>query len=410
MNHADEKPFNLQTLLYTRAITPYFQPIISIRQQALIGFEALARGINTITNAIVMPDTLFFTAAKCHQLVALDRLCREKACENYKFITANFKRALLFFNLEASIIDNGVVGSGHVIDHCRKNNIPCSSVVIEINESKVCDVAALKTFIENHKKLGFLIALDDVGNGHSNLDRILHAKPDIIKIDRCLVSNLDQDYYKQEIFKAVTHMSQKIGALIVAEGIETEPEALTALQLGADMLQGYYFAKPQPVKELGTLCFNSKIKVIAALFKDYKSNEITLRYRQRKNYENILTSLLVELSQILPEQREAMLRQLIIKYPFIQFLYILNMDGIQISDTVSSPANAGQQTNVLYQRAYYGTDQSLKNYYLFIQAGMKQYVSEPYMSLANGKPCITHSMIFKDSDNNQYILCADFNP
>ena len=95
------------------------------------------------------------------------------------------------------------------------------------------------------RQRGFLVVLDDVGAGHSNLDRIPLIRPDIIKIDRSLITGVDADFYKQETFKSLVSLSRRIGALVVAEGIETEREAVAALELGADLLQGYFLGRPQ---------------------------------------------------------------------------------------------------------------------------------------------------------------------
>ncbi|WP_371379901.1 EAL domain-containing protein [Sporomusa aerivorans] len=400
----------LSCLLLNRSVTTYFQPIISIRQHTVTGYEALSRGIDAYTGATIMPNILFPLAAESSRLVALDRLCREKAFETFNMSAAKHERAILFLNLETSIIDSGVVGSGHLINSCLKNGINPASVAIEINESKVHDLKALETFIQSHKQYGFLFALDDVGNGHSNLDRILQVKPDIIKIDRCLVSNINQDYYKQEIFKCLAHLGKKVGSQIVAEGIETEDEALTALQLGADMLQGYYFAKPVPVTDILPQSLESKIRLIASLFKTCRLAAIKNQFQKKTQSSSTFLHLLEELSKTTASRFDGRLYELMAEHPRIQYLYILNMAGVQITDTVGSSNTLNEYAAVLYQSDQKGTDQSLKDYCLIIQAGMDQYISEPYMSMANGRLCVTYSKIFRDAAGNSYILCADFDP
>lgn len=97
----------------------------------------------------------------------------------------------------------------------------------------------LKMFLCTYKEYGFLIALDDVGTGHSNLDRISLVKPDILKIDRSIIDNIDQRYHNQEVFKSLVNLSKRIGTMVVTEGVERKEEAILAFELGADMLQGY---------------------------------------------------------------------------------------------------------------------------------------------------------------------------
>ncbi len=78
----------------------------------------------------------------------------------------------------------------------------------------------------------------------SNLDRISIIKPDILKIDKSLVQSAAGQYHSSEIVKSLVALAHRIGSLVIAEGVETANEAVIALELGVDMLQGYYFAKP----------------------------------------------------------------------------------------------------------------------------------------------------------------------
>ena len=109
--------------------------------------------------------------------------------------------------------------------------------MIEINETKVQDNAVLKRFTDTYRKYGFMVALDDVGTGSSNMDRILLVKPNIIKVDISLVRNIHNDYFKQGIFKSLVNLCNRIGALVVAEGVESEEEAIQVLRLGGQMIQ-----------------------------------------------------------------------------------------------------------------------------------------------------------------------------
>ncbi|HWR45717.1 EAL domain-containing protein [Sporomusa sp.] len=401
---------DLDKILKNKSIATWFQPIVSVKQHAIIGYEALSRGIHPCTQELIAPHTLFSVAEATNKLVELDRICREKALENYKPLSTLNERTLLFINFDTAIIDKGVVGSGNLISCVQRFGYNPASVVIEIIESKVCDIGALKSFVGKHKELGFLIALDDLGNGHSNLDRIFHVRPDIIKIDRWLISELDTDYYKQELFKALVYMAKKTGSLVIAEGVETEAEALASLEFGADLLQGYYFSKPQPLEVVCPLCFNKKLNHVSASFRHSKLRKITNDYCKKNDYHTLLLDVLTQLSKTTPDQFESTLQQVVLNTPLIQYLYVLNIAGTQITDSIGVPGSANGQTAGIFQADRSGTDQSLKDYCLFVQAGLETYMTEPYMSLANGKPCITYSIAFRDSTKNQYILCADFSP
>ncbi|MDR3564751.1 MAG: EAL domain-containing protein [Negativicutes bacterium] len=401
---------SLDAILEKRAIETHFQPVVSMRKKSVIGVEALSRGLDPLTAAVIMPQVLFSLAAASGRVVDLDRLCREKALENFKHIRTTEDSLLLFLNLDASIIDKGVVGSGHLIQSVEKMGLSPSSVVIEIIESRVDDIQALKTFIAAYRKYGFLIALDDIGNGHSNLDRIFHVRPDIIKIDRCLVAEIDKDYYKQEVFKSLVGLAKKIGSLVVVEGVETKEEALACLEFGADMLQGYYFAKPQPLPNVLQKGIGEKINLIVADYMNARIEHINAKLVKKQRYDNVLESVVRELSKLQPAHLEMKLRELAEEHDCLQSFYILDMAGLQITDTIETPSETDEKRHGIFQAAFNGVDQSLKDYYVFICAGLDRHITEVYRSLANGKLCVTGSIVFKDCTDNRYILCVDFNP
>jgi EAL domain-containing protein (putative c-di-GMP-specific phosphodiesterase class I) len=104
----------------------------------------------------------------------------------------------------------------------------------------------LRDFVEGHRDAGYLVALDDIGKGHSNLDRIFLLKPDIIKVDRSIVTKIESNYHQQEVFKSMVQLARRIGALVVAEGVETRDEALHCVECGAICCRGTSSLNPSP--------------------------------------------------------------------------------------------------------------------------------------------------------------------
>ncbi|CQR73160.1 putative EAL-domain containing protein YkuI [Sporomusa ovata DSM 2662] len=396
---------NLEWILKHRAIQTYFQPIISIRQQTVIGLEALSRGLNA-NNDLILPQPLFTVAAATGKSVELDRLCREKALENYKRIPDN--DSFLFLNLNTSILDEGVVGSGHLITAVNQLGLKPSSIVIEVIESKVHDIENLTRFIKLYRQYGFLIALDDVGSDSSNMDRILQVHPDIIKIDRVLICNINTDYYKQELFKALVLVAKKTGALIIAEGVETHSEATTSLELGADFLQGYYTAYPAPFPQHINSVSAKTMRLLSSAYRRSIVENIRNMSLKRKFYEKILEGLIKKLACIPPEHFEMKLNQIAKDQTCVQCYYILDINGTQITETVKAYLHNTEHCHGMFHPDCKGSDQSLKDYYLYIHSGFERYISEPYISLANGQPCLTGSILFQAYSGNSYILCIDF--
>ncbi|MTI80887.1 MAG: EAL domain-containing protein [Firmicutes bacterium] len=393
--------------LMTFNILTHFQPIISIKRRAIIGLEALSRGVSNAGSDLIPPIQLFEFASKNGHQIMLDRLCREKALASFKQ-TDNKKKLMLYLNFDASIIDKGVLGSGHLINFVNKLNLNPNNIVIEIIESNVNDIEALKKFIKTYKSFGFLIALDDIGTGHSNLDRISLIEPDILKIDKSLIRDIDIKYHNQEIVNSLVNLSRKIGALVVAEGIENEKEAIAASELGVDFLQGFYFLEPQIITDQSLQSTSIKINDVAKHFKVHMLHKFDEKLNKEKKYYNLADSIIKKLAKT--EDFDSTLAEIINLNHFIECIYVLNERGIQVTRTVCDLKKLSNYKNPLFKPAEKGTDHSLKEYYLSNRNSQRIYFSEPYISLATGNLCLTISAVFnRHLKDEKYILCLDIN-
>jgi len=403
-----DRTFQISEIVRLGAVTTWFQPVVSIRKKEVIGFEGLSRGMTSA--GLVAPAVLYSSARDSGCLLELDRLCREKTLMNFEGRFHNpCGRQLVFMNFEASLLDEGACGSGHLIDLVSQMELSPSDIVIEIVESRVRDIGALKRFVITYRDYGFLIALDDIGAGHSNLDRISLLKPDILKIDREVLKDIDRSYHKQEIFKSITNMAHNLGAIVVAEGVETEEEVLQCLALGADLFQGYYFGMPdEPENIPGNSVLMGRIAALAAR---YKNEEITkLRECRQRHilYAGVIKKLLRGISQVPACNCEERLREMISGNPAVEAFYIVDENGIQITDTVINP-DSHVKRQKLFHPARRGDDQSMKEYiYPLLSTGLKRYTTDRYISLATGNICRTVAISYRDAERDKYILCVDF--
>jgi EAL domain-containing protein (putative c-di-GMP-specific phosphodiesterase class I) len=399
----------LNKIIDEEAIEVHYQPVVSIVKKSIIGLEGLSRGI--YENELIDPLPLFKKASKEKRSIDLDRLCREKVIENFLEIYSKHKDMLLFINVDGSTMTDETVGSGFLLDLVNRCNIKPENIVLEIVESKVSNVQALARFVNNYRSYGFLIALDDVGSGRSNLDRISIIQPDIIKIDRVLVKDVHVDYYKQEVFKSLVSLSKTLGAMVVAEGIETEEEALKVVELGADMLQGFYFATPQKVTSSMIKTFNQPIRRVAAHYSAYLAERIRSQKIKHKEYEEVIKEALNEISKVEEKRFDFKLLDIINTHKVFECIYILDTAGVQVTDTVAAYGNYSKHKNLIFKPAKKGDDHSLKKYYYFLKnMKVSKYLTEPYISNATGTLCVTMSCVFKNLDNKKFILCVDLNP
>jgi EAL domain-containing protein (putative c-di-GMP-specific phosphodiesterase class I) len=404
--HRTENGVDIHGILERGGIASFFQPIVSVKKKSVIGFEALSRGING-AGGLLPPQALFEAAAAEGRTRDLDRLCRQKAFESFGALKNDPDRYILTINIDPSILDEGTVGSNHLRDLAQSLGMQPGKVLIEIIESRIRDMEALKKFVTLYREYGFLIALDDIGAGMSNLDRISIIKPDILKIDKSLVQSAAGQYHSSEIVKSLVALAHRIGSLVIAEGVETANEAVIALELGVDMLQGYYFAKPGPRMEEFMNGIDEKIEAVAASFKERTVQRINSKKFLHRSYNQIINTLISELSRIPDEEYDAALTVLIRPHPELECAYILDEDGIQASDTIFASGSGGDSKGFFFQPGSRGTDQSSKDYYFLLAAGLPKYTTAPYISLASRNICITISVAFRDVNFRKRILCMD---
>jgi len=401
---------SVEAIISNERIVTHFQPIISIKKREIAGFEALSRGVAENNGNLITPDRLYGAALKKGRTLALDRLCRKKALENFQnSLSSHERRQLLFVNFEASLLDEGVGGSGHMMDLASQLSLHPSDIVIEIVESKVKDIKALQNFVETYRYYGFLIALDDVGAGHSNFDRISLIKPDILKINRDIITAINDDYYKQQVFKSLANLSHNIGTLVVAEGVETEEETLQCLMLGADLFQGYYFKRPGAadfIRQAGDLL--KKISQIADRYTKHEISKIREANKRQRLYAGIMRSIVNSLASMPAPFCEKTLRKTVQELILVEAIYIVDQNGIQVTNTILNTSFILKK-HKLFQPAQKGDDHSLKEYiYPLLNTSLRRFTTERYISLATGTVCRTVSASFKDMKMNSYILCVDF--
>lgn len=397
---------DIDAIIERRDIVSFFQPLVSIKKKAVIGFEALSRGVLADGDGLIPPCLLFDKAAEQGRRVDVDRLCRSVAFSRFKHLHDKERSLLLSVNMDVRILDTEAAGSNYLLQQVMDNGVNPNNVIIEVLEADVQNTQALLDFIEKYRRYGFLIAIDDVGAGHSNLERIAYIKPDVLKIDRSLISEIDKGYHKREVVKSLTMLGRKIGSLIVAEGVERQEEAVLLMELGVDIFQGYYFARPiAPDRDPCGL--PDTVAEVGKVFKEYILQKISRKRSRFSVYNALVSELSTQLGEVHFNEYDRTLVDYLSLHAELECLYVLNMEGTQISNTVCNPYHISESRRFIYQPAQKGADHSLKEYYLPVKAGLSRYTTEEYTSLASGNRCTTIALVFEMQDRERAILCVD---
>lgn len=227
-------------------LSSVYQPIFDPHGQ-IIGVEALVR-IEDIERGNVRPD-IFFHSDKFefNDKMNVERLSRVIHIRN--FARSKYRHLQLFLNVLPSSgqylsLDN--IESSLLSQRIKALNLNNSQLVMEVVELQVPDERQLQVAMNKLAKSGFHIAIDDFGVEASNRQRVEQLQPSIIKIDRSLMLA----YMKGEPFPLMSgiHLARRVGAKLVVEGIETQPQLDAMHALHIDMYQGYYLATPKPLE------------------------------------------------------------------------------------------------------------------------------------------------------------------
>lgn len=236
---------DLHSILTGKRLIAHFQPIVNLNNRSIYGYEGLIRGPGD--SPLNSPLMLFEAASRHNRLVELDILCRKVIIAQFAGLNLPGR---LFINIDPITIICDKFRPGETINFARKNGLDSNRIIIEITETRPIDnVSIIQKSINHYRKMGFRVALDDLGAGYAGLKLWSEIKPDIVKIDRHFIQNVNEDKVKQEFIRTILKTATSLGCTVITEGVETEHEYATLRKLGIIMAQGYYFSRPKAIPE-----------------------------------------------------------------------------------------------------------------------------------------------------------------
>ncbi len=221
----------------------HFQPVFNLMGKKTIGFEALLRTSNN-TN----PESIFQKAKENGMLYKLDIFSIKMAIATYSSIGYTKEEGKLFLNILPSTILHDTFLE-FIMTIVRKNYLVNQEIILEISESEI--VEKYETFRDRIfllKELGFRIAIDDYGNGYSDIKNIVELEPHYLKLDRYFSKNLASSSKKQELITYIINYCEKNECNIILEGLERKTDLEIAYNLGVQYAQGYLLSKPTTLK------------------------------------------------------------------------------------------------------------------------------------------------------------------
>lgn len=216
--------------------TMAFQPIVELSKRRVRGYEALVRGLGN--------ESAYSVIARVNagNRYRFDQLCRVKAIRLAAELDMD---TMLSINFLPNAVYRPDLCIRTALEAAATHGFPAEKIMFEFTEGeRVKDNQHIKQIVEHYREIGFKTAIDDFGAGYSGLKLLADFQTDIVKVDMDLIRDIDRDRARQVILKNCLRMLEELNIECLVEGVESGDEMLCLQDLGVDLMQGYYFARP----------------------------------------------------------------------------------------------------------------------------------------------------------------------
>lgn len=382
-----------------------FQPIFSMSHRRMVGSEGLIRA--SFRDTVVPPGALFAAQQSESELLALDERCHALHLEHFGGQGSDAE-SWLFLNISPAMVVTGRYAEGGFKEALQRSGVKPAHVVVEILEDAISSTDSLVDAVSYFRQMGCVIALDDFGTGHSNFERIWRLQPDITKLDRSIVAQASAATGTRgqgKILRNLVSLMHEAGSLVLAEGVETEQEALICFDADADFVQGFYFSRPE-FEHSPEQIADAECK-LTAISQQFNKQESAAASRQREliaPYEQVFRETAAALAA--GENAETAVTTLL-GMPRTIRCYVLNGRGEQVTHHFAPQSVVLEDVRfdplvrtaggTWFRRPYYrdaiGDPHRLK-------------VSAPYLSATGTHMCRTLSVARHD-ENETWVFCCD---
>ncbi len=273
----------LLEIIRERRLSARFQAIIDLSKGEILGYEGLIRGPSD--SILHSPIKLLQAAWENNLTVDVEHLCRRIVLEQFQALNLPGK---LFLNVSPECLLQKDAKHGQTLDYITSLGIDPKRVIIELTEYQPThDYVLLQEAVAHYRRMGFQIAIDDLGEGFSSLRLWSELKPEFVKIDMHFIQGIDKDPVKMQFVRSIQSIALQSDTKVIAEGIETHGELIAVKQLGVSCGQGYHIAKPHttPAKTISAEVARSILQAqTKSRSSENSKNPVTKTIRQLIKY------------------------------------------------------------------------------------------------------------------------------
>ncbi|MCL1824266.1 MAG: GGDEF domain-containing protein, partial [Oscillospiraceae bacterium] len=237
----------------------YLQPKYDLQnRKEIIGAEALIRWFRD--GKMIPPGGFIPIFEKNGFILKTDLFVFEEVCKQQKtWLSHGYEMRVISVNMSRVNVQHPNFVR-NLYDICTKYNVPTKYFEIEITESVAFENLEVLTRVFNElKNYGFHISIDDFGTGYSSLNMLKNLPVDVLKLDRAFLSESGKNERANSIIKHIIQLALSLHMKTICEGIETNDQATLLSELGCDMAQGFYFARPMPIEDYEKLLYGNEL-------------------------------------------------------------------------------------------------------------------------------------------------------
>lgn len=396
----------VRDIIQSKNINTFFQPVVSIPTKSIVGFEAFSRGGGGDV-CVIDPSMLFHNDLTPDLKIDIDRLCREKALEQFTPIYTNHKNMLLFLNMNTDILQHIDMSSEVFTRQVASSPINPTSIAIEYTLCN-CALEHVELYSEYFQNSGFKTSLDNCSVDDAFNPIITKLQPDFVKINSTFFAEDHRKPYSAKLLEGLIEVADNVGAIVIAQGVETEEESIRLLNAGVEVQQGYYYTKDETAKTQDPAkMFFQKIVTTHDKYKVVK-REMVKRKKARFNHAFQAVNSICSKMANLPENRfDDTCKALVHNTSETLSMFILDHSGTQLTTRHHVKPTTGKSASPTFLGTVIGSDHSTHDYVMYLDIGYEKYVTRPFISKYTGVDACIISRPFYNNEGQRYIVCIE---
>jgi EAL domain-containing protein (putative c-di-GMP-specific phosphodiesterase class I) len=241
----------LRTAIHNQEFYLVYQPIFNLKTNKIIGAEALLRWEHP-KFGVIDPQDFINVAENYGLMLDIGKWVFEKASDQLLTWQKNWRGSNFYISINCSTLQ---MQQTSFIEFVQKklseSQLRSEDIVLEITETALIpSMKECADILKQFNQLHIKIAIDDFGTGYASINYLRSLPIAILKVDKSLISHIEQDAKQVSVIKAIIELSRAFNIKVLAEGVERETQMKILQDIGCDFVQGFYLAKPMSVSEM----------------------------------------------------------------------------------------------------------------------------------------------------------------